>query len=252
VPAGPRILLTNDDGYDAPGLAALRAAIATLGELFIVAPDREQSGTSHSLTLHRPLRATAVDSNRFRVDGTPTDCVHLAIPRLIGGVPDLVVSGINRGCNLGDDVTYSGTVAGALEATLMHVPALAFSAEIGPKGSPDFEAPANTIRSMAKRVLETGLPAGVLLNVNFPHGVPKGVRVTRQGTRTYRGTVLEREYPAGRPYYWIDDADSTPTGEPDGDHVAIRDGYVSVTPLQANMTHEATLTRLSTWRMEWV
>jgi 5'-nucleotidase len=252
VPAGPRILLTNDDGYDAPGLAALTTAIAPLGELFVVAPDREQSGTSHSLTLHRPLRATAVDSNRFRVDGTPTDCVHLAIPRLIGGVPDLVVSGINRGCNLGDDVTYSGTVAGALEATLMHVPALAFSAEIGPKGSPDFEAPANTIRSMAKRVLETGLPGGVLLNVNFPHGLPKGVRVTRQGTRTYRGTVLEREDPAGRPYYWIDDADATPTGEPDGDHVAIRDGYVSVTPLQANMTHEQTLGQLSTWRLEWV
>ena len=242
------ILVTNDDGYDAPGIGTLIEILSPLGELTVVAPDREQSASSHSLTLDRPLRAYRVGERRFRVDGTPTDCVHLAVTRLAGGiVPDLVVSGINRGLNVGDDVTYSGTVAGALEGTLLQIPSIAISTEIDDQGQADYQTAAAFTRSLVTAVLSRGLPRGVLLNVNFPKVPPRGVRITRQGTRTYRATALERHDPSGRPYYWIDAADTTPTGEPDGDHLAISEGYVSVTPLQANLTHEGSLDELATW-----
>ena len=147
-------------------------------------------------------------------------------------------------------MTYSGTVAGALEATLLHVPGLAFSAAVDERGQVDYEGPSEMIRSLARQVLSRGLPAGVLLNVNFPARSPQGVRITRQGTRTYRATAVERRDPTGRPYYWIDDADATPTGEPDGDHIAIRDGFVSVTPLHSNMTHGPTREMLADWQIE--
>jgi 5'-nucleotidase len=246
----PTILVTNDDGYDAPGIAVLQGAVAPLGRVFVVAPDREQSASSHSLTVHRPLRVLRVAEGRHRVDGTPTDCVHLAVPRLTGGVtPDLVVSGINRGLNIGDDVVYSGTVAGAMEGALLQIPAIAFSMETDAAGMADYAVAAAFIRRIARTVLERELPRGVLLNVNFPAREPRGVRVTRQGTRTYRATALERQDPA---YYWIDSADAVPTGEPDGDHAAITDGYVSVTPLHADLTHVPSLSPLSRWRLEWV
>jgi 5'-nucleotidase len=243
--------VTNDDGYDAPGVGALRDAVEPLGRVVVVAPDREQSASSHSLTLDRPLRVVGVRPDRYRVDGTPTDCVHLAVPRLTGeSPPALVVSGINRGLNIGDDVTYSGTVAGAMEGTFLGIPALAFSAEIDDKGVADYETPLPFIRRLVAEVLERGLPPGVLLNVNFPRGRPRGIRTTRQGTRHYRATALERHDPSGRPYYWIDAADTTPTGEPDGDHIAIAGRYISVSPLHANLTDEGFLDELSRWNLD--
>lgn len=250
-PNRPLILLTNDDGFDAPGLAALAAALERVGDLVIVAPDRERSGAGHALTLLRPLRVRLRGPDRYEVDGTPTDCVHLGVFNLTGKrQPDLVVSGINRGLNVGDDVTYSGTVAGALEGTLLHVPSLAFSVERDDEGRAEYDHPARIARVLVERVLDDGLPSGIFLNVNVPMGTPKGIRITRQGSRSYRAAVVERVDPAGRPYFWIAGADTTPTGEPEGDHAAIADGYVSVTPLHANMTHEPSLAALRSWNLE--
>lgn len=245
------ILVTNDDGYDAPGIEALIEAVMPLGRVVVVAPDREQSGSSHALTLVRPLRAYRVSDDRYRVDGTPTDCVHLGINSLTGGrLPDLVVSGMNRGLNVGDDVTYSGTVAGALEGTLLHVPSVAFSVAIEDDGRADFARAVPFATRLSRIVLERGLGAGVLLNVNFPRGKYRGVRITRQGTRSYKATALERLDPTGRPYYWIDSVSAKPTGEPDGDHRAIREGFVSVSPLTSNLTHERSLGTVEDWQLE--
>src|SRR6185295_9704683 len=208
------------DGYDAPGLSALAEAVSCLGQVVVVAPDREQSGAGHALTLARPLRVQEVAALHYRVNGTPTDCVHLGVERLTGGrLPDLVISGINRGLNVGDDVTYSGTVAGALEGALLNVPAIAFSTESVERGAVDYAPTAAFARTLCSEVLQRGLPTGVLLNVNVPAGALRGVRVTRQGTRSYRAAVEERLDPAGRPYYWIGGADTTPAAEEDGDHV---------------------------------
>jgi len=246
----PFILLTNDDGFDAPGLAALVEAMKGVGELLVVAPDREQSGSSHSLTLERPLRAIRVADGRFRVDGTPTDCVHLAVDTLADGRrPDLVLSGINRGLNVGDDVTYSGTVAGALEGTLLHIPSIAYSSEIDESGNADFSTGTAFVRHLAGEVLSRGLPEGVFLNVNIPARPGATVRITRQGRRRYRATSIERLDPSGRPYYWIAGADTEPRGEPDGDHAAIRDGCISVSPLHINLTHEAAISGLVEWKL---
>jgi len=247
----PRILVTNDDGYDAPGLWALVGALEPLGDLIVAAPDREQSATAHALTLNRPLRAIEVEPDRYRIDGTPTDCVHLAVRQLTGGrLPDLVASGINRGLNIGDDLTYSGTVAGALEGALLHIPAVALSAASDGKGGADYTHASAFAGAICADILGRGLEPGVLLNVNVPGVEPRGVRVTRQGTRTYRATAEERLDPSGRPYYWIAGVDMTPAGELDGDHVAIADGFVSVTPLHANLTHEPSLERLAKWTLE--
>jgi len=251
VDAKPLILVTNDDGYDAPGIAALTEAVEPLGEVVVAAPDREQSASSHSLTLDRPLRVYAVADKRYRIDGTPTDCVHLAVNSLTGGrLPTLVVSGINRGLNIGDDITYSGTVAGALEGALLGIPSIAFSARIDSRGGTDYGPATSIARYLAAEVLRRGLGRGGVLNVNFPRQAPRGIRITRQGTRTYRATALERVDPTGRPYYWIDTVDMTPTGEPDGDHTAINEGYVSVTPLHADLTDHAALGTIVSWKLE--
>ena len=247
----PCILLTNDDGHDAPGLEALYDALEGLGRRIVVAPDQEMSASGHALTLRRPLRVRKTGADRYRVDGTPTDCVHLGVFNLTDGrAPDLVVSGINRGLNIGDDVTYSGTVAGALEGTLLHIPSLAFSVATGETGDADYSTAARFARTLAERVLSDGLPEGVLLNVNVPRGTPEGVRVTRQGRRTYRAAVVERLDPSGRPYYWIAGADTVASGEPDGDHRAVESNMISVTPLGANLTHESSLALLGHWRLE--
>jgi 5'-nucleotidase len=248
--SGPRplILATNDDGFDAPGLRALVAALETVGRVVVAAPDREQSAASHALTIRLPLRVWQAAPDRFRVEGTPADCVHLGVFNLTERRdPDLVVSGINRGLNVGDDVTYSGTVAGALEGALLGLPAVAVSAAIDASGNAPYEAAAAFAARLAARLLEDPLPRGVFLNVNVPAGPVRGVRVTRQGTRAYRAAVVERLDPAGRPYYWIAGAETTPAGEPDGDHRAIEEGYVSVSPLHANMTHEGSLRRVRAW-----
>ena len=233
----PCLLVTNDDGFDAPGLAALVAAVSRLGRVVVVAPDRERSGAGHAFTLGWPLRVRSRGEDRYEVDGTPTDCVHLGVFNLTGErPPHLVLSGINRGANLGDDVTYSGTVAAALEGTLLRVPSIALSVERDAEGRADYEIAAALASQLAERALENSIPAGVLLNVNVPRGTPRGIRITRQGTRTYRAAAVARLDPSGRPYFWIAGADTTPSQEPDGDHAAMREGYVSITPVPADMT----------------
>jgi 5'-nucleotidase len=244
----PCLLVTNDDGIDAPGLAALVAAVVHLGRVVVVAPDRERSGAGHALTLGRPLRVRSRGEDRFEVDGTPTDCVHLGVFNLTGGQPPrLVLSGINRGVNLGDDVTYSGTVAAALEGTLLRIPSVAFSVERDAEGQADYVVAAALATRIAEKALENGVPEGVLLNVNVPIGAPRGIRITRQGARTYRAGALQRLDPSGRPYFWIAGADTTPSQERDGDHAAIREGYVSITPLHADMTHDPSRGILAAW-----
>lgn len=236
----PKILLTNDDGIHAEGLAALvEAFLDTSADVVVVAPDREQSACGHSLTLHRPLRLEQVRSGWYSVDGTPTDCVNLAVLWLLRdeGV-DLVVSGINAGLNLGDDVTYSGTVSAALEAHLLGIPALAFSQEID--GEVSFGDSAKLAISFVRRLIEWGMPSRLLLNVNIPAGRPRGVRLTKLGRRIYEQVVVERGDPRGRRYFWI--GGSPQWKEEEGsDHAAVSAGSVSVTPLRLDLTDYAGL-----------
>src|SRR6059036_1924319 len=193
------VVLTNDDGVHAPGLAALEKAVAELGEVYVVAPEREQSACGHALTLHRPLRPLRLSERRFSVNGTPSDCVNLAVLGFLPAPPVLVVSGINHGANLGDDVTYSGTVSAAMEGTLLGVPSIAVSLAAGG----DLAVAAEVARLIALRVLVTGLPPKTLLNVNVPGEPPRGIRLTRLGHRVYTGKIVEQADPRGRPHYWI-------------------------------------------------
>jgi 5'-nucleotidase len=236
----PLILVTNDDGVHAPGIRALAAGLDGAGEVWLVAPDREASASSQSLTLKHPLRAEKVDSEVFAVDGTPADCVNLGVVHVLTELPDLVVSGINKGYNLGDDVTYSGTVGGALEGALLGTPGIAVSLQR--TGEPfDFGPAAAATERIAAQVLRHGLPARTLLNVNVPRGVPKGARVTVQGMRNHVTRVAASMDPRGRPYYWIEEGEDTYAERERADHVAVREGYVSVTPLQPDLTAHAAL-----------
>ncbi len=194
-----RILVTNDDGVRSEGIRALAEALAPLGEVVTVAPTREVSAIGHALTLHHPLRLEHRRDSIYALDGTPTDCVNIAVAAVLKGLPDLVVSGINRGLNVGDDVTYSGTVAGAMEGALLGVPAIAVSLQQGP-GEWEFRDAAAVARVMAERVLAMRLPPRTFLNVNVPCRTPLGVRVTVQGARNHATTVTDRHDPRGRPY----------------------------------------------------
>jgi 5'-nucleotidase len=239
----PRILVTNDDGVRSKGIHALADALAALGDVTVVAPIREASAVGHALTLHHPLRLEHVRGAVYALDGTPTDCVNIAVSSVLRGLPDLVVSGINKGLNVGDDVTYSGTVSGALEGALLGVPSIAVSLQQGPPKTPpewDFADAATVAREVAERVLAAGLPSRTFLNVNVPRVWPKGIRLTVQGARNHATTVTERHDPRGRAYYWIGEGQDEwlPNGR--SDYEAIRAGYVSVTPLQSDLTaHQA-------------
>ncbi len=244
-----KILLTNDDGIDAVGLRELETGLEGLGELTVVAPDREQSASSHALTLQRPLRIEERDPRHFAVDGTPTDCVFLGVNQIMrGSRPDLVVSGINRGGNLGDDLTYSGTVAAAFEGTLLGIPSLAVSLEI--EREHHFATAARVAKQVAARVLETGMPADTLLNINVPD-LPfaglKGVRITRQGKRTYSDEVRENVDPRGRRYYWIGGAVLPDEAAAGTDTAAVREGYVSITPVHLDLTNYRVMDELEAW-----
>lgn len=228
------ILLSNDDGVDARGLRALRVALGPLGRVVVVAPATQQSASSHALTLHRPLRHRVVDEDMHTIDGSPADCIYVAFYRdgLLPRTPDLVVSGINHGYNLGTDVYYSGTVAAAREAALRGVPAIAFS--LGPKGS--FDAAAEHAGAFAARLLaapgRSDRKRPPLLNVNFPPGERyEGVRTTRIGRRTYADEVVVREDPRGREYYWIGGSSASHEPLEGSDTTAVDAGYVSITPL---------------------
>jgi 5'-nucleotidase len=234
-----KILVTNDDGVHSDGIHALASALERLGEVTVVAPHIEASAIGHALTLRRPLRMERLRERVYEVDGTPSDCVNIAITQLFKGRPDLVVSGINKGYNLGDDVTYSGTVSGAFEGSLLGVRSIAVSLERR-DGAYDFSHAAAAAVSMAEAVLERGLPASTFLNINVPTGVPAGVRVTVQGKRNHITVVNERIDPRGRAYYWIEEGENHWEPHDRSDFQAVRDGYVSVTPLQPDMTdHQA-------------
>lgn len=241
-----RILVTNDDGVHAPGIAALAAALDDLGEVTVVAPHHEASAVGHALTLARPLRLEELRPRVYSVDGTPTDCVNVAVTHVLAAPPDLVVSGINTGWNIGDDVTYSGTVSGALEGALLGIPSLAISTE-RKRRSPrhveyDFPPAARAARLLAQAVLERGLPKMTFLNVNVPFGPNKGLRVTVQGKRNHVTEVEERHDPRGRRYFWIEEGQNAWEPHDQSDYQAVRDGFVSVTPLQPDLTAHDALT----------
>jgi 5'-nucleotidase len=240
-----RILLTNDDGIQAPGLKCMEESLASVGEVTVVAPDKEMSASSQSITTHTPLRVRQLEEGRYAVSGTPADAVIIAIYHLLPQKPDLVVSGINPGGNLGENVVYSGTVAAAMEAALHGVPSFAIS--LATRKSRDFSSAANFGAQLAAKVLEEGLPKGVMLNVNVPRGEPRGVRLTRQSQKISQNLVLEKKDPRGRPYYWLDETVELDQVEPDSDYAAILAGEISVTPLHVDRTHYSSLNHLSRW-----
>jgi 5'-nucleotidase len=242
-----RVLLSNDDGVHASGLRALAAAFAD-DEVWVVAPDREQSASSHAISLHRPLRMHEVADRWYAIDGTPTDAVYMGLNLVLATArPDVVVSGINHGPNLGNDVLYSGTVAAAMEAALLGVHAIAISLAGHPPH--EFEHAARFAVALAHRVVANPPPAPILLNVNVPPGPVKGYRFVRLGRRTYGNEVVEKRDPRGRKYYWIGGEDG-PTNEdiPGSDcNAALVDRLVAVTPLHLDSTHDAVLQELRNW-----
>jgi 5'-nucleotidase len=232
-----RILVTNDDGVFSAGLEALATALGAVAEVVVVAPDREQSATGHALTLSRPLRMQRLRENWYSVDGTPTDCVNLGVLSVLKDrPPDLVCSGINTGLNLGDDVTYSGTVSATFEGTLLGIPSLAFSQEIAEGFT--FDGAARFARLLVETLLAGGeaIPGDLLLNVNVPAEAIRGVSLTRLGRRVYKQSVIEKLDPRGRKYYWIA---GVPRWQSDSgtDHAAVSAGLVSITPLHLDLTH---------------
>jgi 5'-nucleotidase len=235
-----RILVTNDDGVHSEGIRALADALKQLGDITVVAPIQEASAIGHALTLRRPLRVESVQPGVFAVDGTPTDCVNIAITHVLKKKPDLIVSGINKGWNLGDDVTYSGTVAAALEGALLGIPSIAVSTQKRRDNGYEFGPPAQAASAVAHAVLLRGMPKFTLLNINTPQGANKGFRVTVQAKRNHLTVVTERIDPRGQPYYWIEEGQDDWEPHDRSDYQAVRDGYISITPLQPDMTsHDA-------------
>ncbi len=253
----PRILLTNDDGYQAPALQALARTLKAIGEVTVFAPDHNWSAAGHTKTMHKPLRVTEGSlpdgTPLFVTTGAPSDCVALAVLGVLPALPHLVVSGINQGANVGHDVTYSGTVAAAMEGIVSGLPAIAASQEeiAGQRG--DLSAAADVVAMLARRLLALGPASNLLLNVNFP-ALPsdqvRGIQVTRLGRRIYRDVLVKRLDPKGRPYYWI--GGDPPTGEPDEgtDIGALQQGYISITPLNLDMTDPVQLAKLREWGLQ--
>jgi 5'-nucleotidase len=245
-----KILVTNDDGIHSAGIIALAEALEPLGDVLVVAPAHEMSAASHSLTLTRPLRIEKIDDRHYSVDGTPTDCITLAMNHLLKDRPPaIVVSGINKGGNLGDDVTYSGTVAGALEASIYGLPGIAVS--LVQRTNFDFSYAAIFVSGLVSKVFNDGLPRGTLLNVNVPPGPIRGVQVTRQGTKILKPTIIEGTDPRQRKYYWIGEESLTWNEEAGTDYEALRHGMVSITPLRNDLTDHQALEqfRLRDWEI---
>jgi 5'-nucleotidase len=242
------ILLSNDDGYLATGLTVLARALAFFGEVTVVAPERDRSGASNSLTLTRPLRVRQADNGFYFVDGTPTDCVHLAVTGLMPREPDMVISGINRGGNLGDDVIYSGTVAAAMEGRFLGLPAIAVSL-VGHAGN-HFETAAGVVTRLVERLRHEPLPADTILNVNVPD-VPRerlaGLEATRLGHRHKAEPVIRAADPHGQPIYWVGAPGAEADAGPGTDFDAIRRRAVSITPLHVDLTRYTALDQVSSW-----
>jgi 5'-nucleotidase len=243
-----RILLSNDDGYQARGLRVLAEYLADLAELTIVAPDRNRSGASNSLTLDAPLRVEQVDKNLFYVNGTPTDCVHVAITGLLDQDPDMVISGINHGANLGDDVLYSGTVAAAMEGRFLGLPALAVSLVLA-EGH-HFATAASITRKLVQQMVERPLPRDTILNVNVPDAPLSelnGMRATRLGFRHKSEPVIKARDPKNQPIYWIGPAGPGQDAGPGTDFDAIRETCVSISPIKVDLTNHASIAALGEW-----
>lgn len=242
----PTILISNDDGINSEGLHKLHETLKELGEVFVVAPDRDQSAVSHSLSLYRPLRIEQISDNVYTVDGTPTDCVNIAVNGILKDRKiDIVVSGINKGENLGDDITYSGTVSAAMEGALLGVPSMAVS--LATKVDFNFEAAAYYSKLIAEYVLHSKLPTSTILNVNVPHmpqGDIRGILVTRQGKRVYGEPVVEKVDPRGKKYYWIGGYELGSIDIENSDIAAVKGGYVSVTPIGLDLTDYGFLEKL--------
>ena len=246
------ILVSNDDGILSPGIALLAEACRSVGQVTVIAPDREQSGTSHALTLHRPLRPVRRHDGSFQVDGTPTDCVLLGIGALMPDKPDFVFSGVNLGPNMGEDVLYSGTVSAAMEAVTLDIPgiAISFASRI-----PEQLASYQTVLSgLVQRIVAVrDFPRNMLLNINLPDvGGPevKGVKITKLGSRYFSESLTRMKDPWGKEVYWIGGGEITWTGDAESDHQAVKDGYISVTPLHLDLTSYAVLETVRGWALE--
>ena len=249
-----KILLSNDDGYRAEGLAALGEAIKPLGDVTIVAPDRNRSGASNSLTLDVPVRAVRYETHAYYVNGTPTDCVHLAISGLFDFEHDIVVSGVNDGANLGDDTLYSGTVAAAVEGRFLGLPAIAVSLCLNADSPRNFSSAAQVAAELVKRMAQRPLygpdTGPVILNVNVPDlpaGQLRGIKVTRLGNRHRAKPIVKAKDPRGRDVYWVGNAGAGQDAGPGTDFHAVAEGYASVTPLQIDLTRHAALPDLKRW-----
>ena len=246
-----RILVSNDDGYLAPGLRWLADALSSLGEVIVVAPDRDRSGASNSLTLRAPIRPRTAENGFICVDGTPTDCVHLAVTGLLDPEPDIVVSGINAGANLGDDVIYSGTVAAAMEGRLLGLTAIAVS--LASQRCRHFDTAARVARLLVERIVEHPLDTNVILNVNVPDvefGALGGFHATRLGHRHRAEPVVRMTDPRGEPIYWVGPSGAEQDAGPGTDFDAVRAGCVSVTPLHVDLTRHQTLNPAERWLSE--
>jgi 5'-nucleotidase len=245
-----RILISNDDGYQAPGLRSLADALKKIAEIAVVAPERDRSGASNSLTLDYPIRARRMDNGFICVDGTPTDCVHVGITGLLDEEPDMVVSGINAGANLGDDVLYSGTVAAAMEGRFLGFPAIAISLVMGGAGPGHFDSAAEVARQLIERLRKDPLPSDTILNVNVPD-LPMveigGYEATRLGHRHKSEPVIKGTDPRGRPIYWVGPPGAEQDAGPGTDFYAIRTGKVSITPIQVDLTQYAALEKVASW-----
>lgn len=242
------ILVSNDDGIHSEGIKRLASALRRVGEVYVVAPDRERSAASHSLTLHRPLRVVETGLRMYAVDGTPTDCINLAVHGILPKRPDIVVSGINKGGNLGEDVSYSGTVSAAMEGTLLDIPSIAVS--LVERERFDFSASAAFACTLARRVLKKGLPRDTLLNVNVPSIKNiKGHRITKLGKRFFNDVVVEKLDPRGKKYYWIGGDMDRWEGGKEADFHAISKGYISITPLHLDLTNYSSIEELRGWKL---
>ncbi len=241
-----KILITNDDGIHAPGLRALVEGLKGLGTITIVAPSRERSASAQSLTLRQPIYCDKIAEREYSIDGTPADAMILAFHHLLTEKPDITISGINPGGNLGENIYYSGTVGAAMEAAINRTPAVAVSVAYKGRGF-DFAPAAHLTRALVPLVLREGLPAGVMLNINVPQDWTGEVRITRQSSKITRNVLKPGTDPRGRQYYWLSEQQFSEGIEPDTDHAAIRDGAVSITPLMIDHTHAVSVKHLEHW-----
>ena len=247
-----QILISNDDGFEAPGILALASGLKDLAELMVVAPDRDRSGASNSLTLDSPIRAKTMDDGVVRVAGTPTDCVHLAITGLLEKEPDMVIAGINAGANMGDDVLYSGTVAAAMEGRFLGLPAIAISlASNSPNAElTHYDTAVQVARFLVKRLSKAPFPSNTILNVNVPDcpwSQVKGIKSTRLGHRHKAEPIIRQQDPRGRDIFWVGPPGAEQDAGPDTDFYALREGFVSVTPLHVDLTRHEASAGLSSW-----